>query len=129
MTLASDLEPDPFPDGVERRRYQRVQLETDVTFESDHNFFTGFMEDISEGGLFIATYKLQPMGTQIEVTFTLPDGHIVRATGSVRWVRDPRDESPGAPPGMGIQFDELLPEDREAIHAFIGARAPIFYED
>jgi len=126
---SADLEPDPFPDGSERRRYQRKQLETELTFESQHNFYTGFTEDISEGGLFLATYELLPLGSELEVTFTLPTGQIIKASGLVRWVRDPRDESPGAPPGMGIQFDELLREDRAAIQAFIEARQPLFYEE
>ncbi|MFW6050170.1 MAG: TIGR02266 family protein [Myxococcota bacterium] len=117
------------PAAAERRQHQRVELETEVSFASENNFFTGFTEDISEGGLFLATYQLEPIGTAMEITFHLPDGHIVRARGQVRWVRDPRDESPGAPPGMGIQFEELLPEDRRAIQAFIEARAPLFYEE
>lgn len=116
-------------EAADRRHHQRVELETDVSFESESNFFTGFMEDISEGGLFLSTYQLEPIGTVIEVTFHLPDGHIVRAQGRVRWLRDPRDETSDVRPGMGIQFDELLAEDRKAIQAFIEARSPIFYEE
>ena len=119
----------PAPAGAERRKAPRAFLETEITFESAANFYTGFTEDISEGGLFLATYDLHPMGTEIEIEFTLPTGHIVRTTGIVRWVRDPRDEAPDAPPGMGLQFRDLLPEDQTAIHEFIEARAPIFYED
>ncbi|MFW5925383.1 MAG: TIGR02266 family protein [Myxococcota bacterium] len=113
----------------DRRHHRRVELETDVSFESDSNFFTGFMEDVSEGGLFLATYQLEPIGTVIETTFHLPDGHIVHARGQVRWIRDPRNDTSDARPGMGIQFDELLPEDRRAIQAFIEARSPLFYEE
>lgn len=119
----------PPPDVVERRKSPRAFLETEVTFESADNFYTGFTEDVSEGGLFLATYDLRPMGSEIEVEFSLPSGHIVRTTGVVRWVRDPRDEEPDAPPGLGIQFRELAPEDREAIQSFIEERAPLFYED
>jgi len=116
-------------DIVERRRVPRAFLETEITFESADNFYTGFTEDISEGGLFLTTYDLRPLGTELEVELTLPTGHIVRAVGVVRWVRDPRDEEPDCPPGMGIQFRELPSEDRRAIHEFIEARTPLFYED
>lgn len=115
--------------AAERRRSPRVDLETDVTFESASNFFTGFMEDISEGGLFVATYNLQPLGTKMDLRFTLPNGQVVQVEGEVRWLRDPRDENLDAPPGMGIMFGEIAPEDREAIQAFIEARSPLFFED
>jgi uncharacterized protein (TIGR02266 family) len=117
------------PPGAERRRSPRAVLATDVTFESTTNFFTGYAEDLSDGGIFVATYNLQPIGTAIELSFNLPDGHVVHAKGQVRWLRDPRDENLDAPPGMGIMFESLLPEDLEAVHAFIQARAPIFYDE
>lgn len=120
---------EPPPDAAERRRSPRAFLETEVTVESADNFYTGFTEDVSEGGLFLATYDLKPLGTQLEVEFTLPTGHIVRTEGVVRWVRDVRDEAADCPPGMGIQFRELRPEDHAAITEFIAARAPLFYED
>ena len=119
----------PAPAGSERRSTPRAFLETEITFESHANFYTGFTEDISEGGLFLTTYDLHPLGTEIEIEFTLPTGQIVRTLGVVRWIRDPHDEAPDAPPGMGLQFRDLLPEDRTAIHEFIEARAPIFYEE
>ena len=60
---------------------------------------------------------------------TLPDGHIVRTTAEVRWLRDPRDENPDVHPGMGLRFRELLPEDARAIQAFVLQRAPLFYDE
>jgi uncharacterized protein (TIGR02266 family) len=113
----------------DRRRHPRVELESEVTFESDNNFYTGFAEDISEGGLFVATYQLQARGTDVEIRFTLPDGHVVHTVGVVRWLRDPLDANRDAPPGMGVQFEHLLEEDRRAIQQFIQARAPLFYDD
>lgn len=131
--------PPPLPGGrrsleppaglAERRKTPRAFLETEITFESTDNFYTGFTEDISEGGLFLVTYDLRPIGTEVEIELSLPTGHIVRALSTVRWVRDPRDDMPDAPPGMGLQFRNLLPEDRTAIHEFIEARTPLFYED
>ena len=114
---------------VERRRSPRVTLETEITVESESNFYTGFTEDISDGGLFLATYQLRPLGSEIEVTFTLPDGHTVHAAGEVRWLRDPRDYNRDAPPGMGIQFHALSDEDRAAIAEFIRSRSPLFYDE
>lgn len=114
---------------VERRRSPRVTLETEITIESESNFYTGFTEDISDGGLFLATYQLRPIGSEIEVSFTLPDGHTVHASGLVRWLRDPRDYNRDAPPGMGIQFHGLSDQDRAAILEFIRSRSPLFYDE
>lgn len=99
----------------------------EVTFESDHNFFMGFSENISEGGLFIATHSLREVGTRIALTFELPEGRAIHATGEVRWVRLYNERS-DAPPGLGLSFVDLTPEDAAEISAFVRRRAPIFYE-
>lgn len=121
--------PARLPSGAERRRAPRRVFETHVDFSSDSNFYTGFTEDISEGGLFLATWELKPLGSPIDVEFELPDGHLVRVRGTVRWLRDPRDDHPDTPPGMGVQFESLDPIDEEAIQMFLGIRQPMFYED
>lgn len=115
--------------NADRRGSHRVAIEAEVTYASDSNFYAGFAEDLSDGGLFIATYNLQPIGTRIEISFTLPNGHIVNAVGQVRWVRDTRDDSDDAPPGMGVQFEALAPEDKRGIVAFLCRRDPMFYAD
>jgi uncharacterized protein (TIGR02266 family) len=117
------------PTGEQRRKHSRVELETEVTFEGPNNFYTGFSEDISEGGLFVSTYDIRPIGTKIEVSFSLPNGHIVNVNGEVRWLRDPVDPDEDSRPGMGIMFEELLPEDRSAVEAFIKSRNPIFFDE
>ncbi|HJL19249.1 MAG TPA: TIGR02266 family protein [Sandaracinaceae bacterium LLY-WYZ-13_1] len=119
--------PSPSAD-MERRASPRVDLEVEVGFESETNFYQGFSEDLSDGGLFVATYQLSPVGTVFEIEFTLPTGHIVRAEAEVRWLRDLRDGSTGVSPGMGLQFKGLLPEDERAIAQFVQARSPIFYD-
>jgi uncharacterized protein (TIGR02266 family) len=113
----------------ERRNHLRAELEAEVSLESETNFFMGFSEDISEGGLFVATYDLLPVGSQIQIELALPDGYVVRAIAEVRWVRDLRDESDGVSPGLGLRFVELQPTDRDAITQFVQARAPIFYDE
>lgn len=116
------------PTGEQRRKHTRVELETEVTFEGPSNFYTGFTEDISEGGLFMSTYDIRPIGTKVEVSFSLPSGHVVNAGGVVRWVRDPVEPDEDSLPGMGIMFSELLPEDRAAVEAFIRSRSPMFFD-
>lgn len=113
----------------ERRAYERKQLKVEVDFHTETNFFAGFMNDISEGGLFLSTYCLLTVGSEIDLEFTLPDGHEIRVKGEVRWVREPRDlVNSEVAPGMGIRFLALSDEDRTKIEEFVSLREPMFYE-
>lgn len=116
-------------DWTERRSGRRVDVDVDVTFESESNFYQGFAEDMSDGGLFIATYELRPIGSKMDVELTLPNGHIIRARAEVRWLRDLREECADVSPGMGLAFVDLFPEDVQAIREFIASRSPLFYDD
>ena len=125
-TAASTSAPRPRPD--ERRVHRRVRLETDVSLESESNFFAGFAEDVSAGGLFVATHSYAPLGTEIDVSFRLGDTRIV-ASGIVRWIRELDDRNPEMTPGMGIQFTSLPEGVQTTIERFVRSREPIFYED
>jgi uncharacterized protein (TIGR02266 family) len=112
------------------RGASRVRLQTEVTLGSESNFYTGFSGNLSEGGLFVATYeKLLPAGTRVEVAVTLPDRPALKLPGTVRWVRDPSDHTPGVFPGMGIAFDDVPSDALKAIKSFLSQREPMFWED
>ncbi|MBN1772714.1 MAG: TIGR02266 family protein [Deltaproteobacteria bacterium] len=111
-----------------RRTARRLPLDVDIGFQSETNFYVGFSEDISEGGLFVATYDFLPLGSRLAVNFTLPDGHVVRAESEVRWVREHNPRTPEMMPGMGVQFLDLTGEDRSAVERFLRRRAPLFHE-
>ncbi len=121
--------PRPQATGSERRRHQRITFETEVSFHGEHNFFTGFSEDISEGGLFVTTYDVKPLGTRVDLTFGLPCGHVVRCEGEVRWIREPSEDPDAPPPGMGVRFLDLAEADREVIQRYIAQRTPLFYDE
>ena len=48
-------------------RGQRIRLEARVTLRSQTNFFVGFSENISEGGIFISTQSPPDIGDEIDV--------------------------------------------------------------
>jgi uncharacterized protein (TIGR02266 family) len=116
----------PVQKQLERRRSPRVALETNVGLISESNFYTGFSQDISEGGLFVATYALRPVGTSVVVRFAVDEVEI-EAPGRVRWQRDPRNSD--VPPGMGIEFEGLDAVAEEAIRRFVTLREPLFHEE
>ncbi len=115
--------------GADRRAFRRVSLEAEVNFLGHDNFYTGFTEDISEGGLFVSTYQLLELGTHVDLRFTLPDGTELEVKAVVRWVRAPRDQEADVPPGMGLQFVDLGRQEHASIGRFISKREPLFYED
>src|SRR5262245_4687668 len=105
---------------ADRRTSKRCDLEVEVGFESEHNFYTGLTQDISSGGLFVATTALRPMGERLRVRFTLPgQTTAIEAETEVRWIRDPRAIRTDAAEGMGLRFLKLSPEAKAAIMKFL----------
>lgn len=117
------------PEGAERRLSGRIRMEVGIGMRSDTNFYVGLSEDISTGGLFVATYDLLPVGTGVDLTFVMPGGYDVRVSGVVRWVRETEDEAAGTKPGIGVQFRCLTPEAQRVVEQFIRRRAALFYDD
>lgn len=116
----------PQADG--RRAHARYSVDLDVHFGSDHNFYAGFVENLSAGGIFVATHNLRPVGERFEININLPDGRPIQGVGEVRWVREYSERS-NVPPGMGIRFLELAPGADSAIADFLRERDPLFFDD
>ena len=112
-----------------RRQHLRHNVELEVTMESETNFYMGLTENLSEGGLFIATHVLKPLGTQIEVSFKLPDvSEPIKITGTVRWLREYSPTSDTSP-GLGVRFEQVDARQTEQIKRFLAARDPLFYDE
>jgi len=122
-------EDDAPPDSSVRREHDRVVVDLEVSVLCEHNLYAGLAENLSAGGLFIATHKLQPVGTRIELNLRMPDSdeafHLV---GEVRWVRMYNVHSDTSP-GFGVRFTELPAGAAEAISRFLGQREPLFFDD
>ena len=105
-----------------------MTLEVDIGLHSETNFFAGFADDVSEGGLFVATYDVLGIGSELTVSFVLPTGAQVTTRGRVTWTREAKDHESDLHPGMGVAFTDIDAESVDAIRRFMAARAPIFYE-
>jgi uncharacterized protein (TIGR02266 family) len=117
------------PNPSQRREHARYKVELDVSLGSDHNFYVGFVENMSSGGVFIATHMLKAVGEILELSIHIPssDAKII-GTGEVRWVREYSERS-NVPPGMGVRFLQLESGSLEAIESFLAKREPIFFDD
>lgn len=110
------------------RQHTRVPLTVEVTLESEHNFYTGLTDNISEGGLFVATGAPPPLGSEVGFELVLGERRFL-VTGRVCWLRDHRTASVDAPEGCGIRFTQLEEGAVEAITAFVRARDTLFYDE
>lgn len=113
----------------ERRRHTRFRFITEVHFGSPSNFYTGFTRNISEGGIFVATYSPFPVGTVMELEIKMPDNSPpIAMRGEVRWRAEPSEDSDGEP-GLGVKFIDLDDADRLRIERFTRYRETMFFED
>lgn len=124
---ATQPPPPPAKAPAPKRQSPRVRMQAQVDFESDDNFFNGFSANISDGGVFVATVNVLPLGTSVDIGFTLPTGERIECKGVVRWVREIDDKQPDVFPGMGVQFVDLEDRSAQAIETFIQQREPMFY--
>ncbi len=108
----------------ERRRSQRVPVEVSLGVHSDSNFFSGLTQDISDGGLFVATHTPLKKGTHVTVNFALPGCPEISAEGDVVWVSEPITGHPG----MGVKFTGLSSENEALIRRFMAKREPIYHD-
>ena len=113
-----------------RRRASRADYHADVDLESSHNFYTGFTENISTGGIFVSTYDLIPIGSKVTVSFSIPNlAHPITVRCVVKWHRVEEVGNPENYPGMGLQFTQLDANTAAAIAEFARTRETLFYVD
>lgn len=110
---------------VERKKRVRVQVGVDLNTAT--NFFVGTSLNLSEGGLFVATRAEVPVGTEVDLSFTLPTGASIQMRGAVRWRRAPDDRMPLVTAGVGVQFVDASEEALEQVRLFIEQRDPLVY--
>jgi uncharacterized protein (TIGR02266 family) len=112
-----------------RRAHARCGVDLEVSLGSEHNFYAGLAENISAGGVFVATHMVKPVGELVELTIHFPEeDRVVRAVGEVRWTRE-YSELNDVPPGMGVRWKALSSEDAEQIGRFSSVRPPLFFDD
>lgn len=106
----------------EKRKHKRAFIKLLVEYRGKSFWQMVEARDISAGGMFIVTEKVEPPQTKIEVIFELGKENnkkTIRAEGVVAWsraqaIKDEKGEV--APAGMGIMFTKIFPfVSKEAI--------------
>lgn len=116
-----------------QREFRRVpaEIEVEVSQSSEHNFYTGFTQNISEGGLFLATNMMIPIGSKLTFRFNMEGfPEPIMVNGVVRWLREPHGFIGDLPPGLGVQFVDLPEPHKRFVESFISRhRESIFFDD
>jgi hypothetical protein len=111
-----------------------LRVDAELGAHSPSNFYKGLSGNdvVEHGGIFIATYKIPPVGTSLTVHVSMPGGYEFDAGAVVRWTRETVDSSQhggAAPPGFGAQFTQIAPEARQLIYRYVRNREPLFHDD
>jgi len=105
-------------DPREQRRYTRAHLKSKIDWVKDLAEYSGYTENISEGGVFIATPVTLPEGELLELHLELDGGTEVVTRARVAWLRPATEEEL---PGMGLQFVNPPPELVQHIREYVEA--------
>ena len=118
-----------FKEQRTKQRYEaEIAVDFSITGDTIHTFYLGFAQDISEGGVFLATHQSYPIGSVMTINLDIA-GSKISVEAVVRWVRDPKDfEGSDIEPGMGLQFVNLPEKEKSIIDAFIQKREPMFVD-
>ena len=83
--------------------------------------FTTYIVNINVLGAYVARDGLPPMGAALSFRFRMPGNEReIALSGVVAWL-NPKQQHPvhSLPPGFGVKFVDLTPEDRGRIVGFV----------
>lgn len=103
-----------------RRANARIHLEAAVDLRSATNLFTGLTENISQGGVFIATEVHMDLGEKLQVSLSLLGDTPITVDTEVCWLRP--SGSGGLETGVGVRFLNLTEKERRYLQTFIDSR-------
>lgn len=111
--------------AAERRVHKRTPFAAEITVNSATNFFMGFSEDISEGGLFLSTMSPPPIGEKVTLEVKVGE-EVISVEGEVRWHREVADTVTGC----GVQFLSLRPDIKRKFEQVLVSlkKEPLFFE-
>ena len=100
----------------EHRSGKRVTINKE--FESFDAFIHEYVTNISRSGAFVRSKQLLPVGTRVDLKFTVIMDEIETIEGVGEVVRVQKD-----PPGMGVVFTELSQYSQHLIARLLTTRA------
>lgn len=114
---SSSVPPASPPPAPPSRRDERITINKE--FESYDAFITEYVTNLSRSGAFVRSKEPLPVGTEVNLQFTvIMDGiETIEGIGQVVRVHDD-------PPGMGVVFTQLSSYSKSLIEGLLTARKP-----
>jgi uncharacterized protein (TIGR02266 family) len=103
---------------MSEREFQRIPFAVAVEFRTASSFLIAYSVNLSRGGLFLETAQEVPIGSPLELSFSIPGAGSVGLTGHVAWRRGP--ESVDGPAGLGVEFQEVSEQLSSVIDRLVG---------
>jgi uncharacterized protein (TIGR02266 family) len=99
------------------RKNQRVTINKE--FESFDQFMSEYVTNLSRSGAFIRTSTPLPVGTEVDLRFTvvLEGVETIEGIGLVVRIET-------SPPGMAVEFKSLNPESEQLIDRLLSKKNP-----
>lgn len=91
-------------------------------FGSVEQFITEYVTNLSRSGVFIKSDEPLPIGTRVNLRFTVIFNELETIEGVGEVVRVVEPGTPGEVPGMGVVFVELTQVSRELIERILVRR-------
>jgi len=93
---------------TERRRPARRKLSVRVEVETERASYVAITENISVGGLSVATDQTHPIGERLKLRFQLPGQNTpLNVEAEVRWIRRSASTDAVSVTGLGLLFVDL----------------------
>ena len=104
-----------------RRRHPRVPARLEVRYARRNTFFADYTQNISQGGLFVATESPLEVGSVFQFDMHIPGvDDPLSLRGEVRWNSQPgEDEDIPVEAGMGISFIFENDDERQMVDDFV----------
>ena len=96
---------------MDKRAFDRIPANIEVTFHCNNMDYTGTISDISENGMFISTNDMcSPFDSQFEVVIPFKDDEINVPVNLNRIIL-----SPDSHDGIGVELSDLSPDYVEMV--------------
>ncbi|MEL6545362.1 MAG: PilZ domain-containing protein [Myxococcota bacterium] len=100
-----------------KRRHDRIDAPTiDLQIDAGERSKRRFLRDLSQGGVYVRTRDVRPIGSEVTLELTPPDWDTpIRLLGEVVRVASADDDGESIPVGMGIRFKDVGPKNQELL--------------
>jgi type IV pilus assembly protein PilZ len=114
----------------DRRGHERVLVHIEVDYRCDDTFLFAYITDLSAMGIFIRTSTPHPPGTRLNLRFAPPGSPPIDVEGEVMWTNPHRPgRAENLNPGMGVQFVDLMPQQRDRVMSLVRTFAYLSDDD